>query len=328
MLHVTNGDSAAGKLAAAGLGGDVLAWRDIPEEGPVPWTATGAELNQRRAEFLAACGWATAEHALAEMTVRDQRLAAAPEVALWFEHDLHDQMQLLQVLALLSERPHRVIHVVPVEVLAADPTFGGLGAVTAADLAALYPSRSKVTDELAAGAAAAWDALRDADPAALSGLAEAEAPGLPHLRDALVRLLEEYPSTSDGLSRTEEALLMAVAAGAVVARGAYAAYCELDPRHTLGDWIVWRRLLDLAHGPHPLLNLAMPDGRRPTPSDTATAGFLECSLELTAAGQAVLRGDEDRAAIVPLDRWIGGVHLTSPAPAWRWDRDTRRLHAG
>ena len=32
LLHVTNGDSAAGTLRETSLGGDVLAWRDVLNE--------------------------------------------------------------------------------------------------------------------------------------------------------------------------------------------------------------------------------------------------------------------------------------------------------
>ena len=328
MLHVTNGDSVAQTLATAGLGGEVLAWRDIPEEGPVPWTATPAELNQRRAEFLAACGWATADEAMAEMAERDETLLTADSVTLWFEHDLHDQLQLLQVLAVLGERPGGSVELILVDAFPGIEDFSGLGQLEAAQLADLWPGRVPVGPEVHAAAQTAWDAFRAGDPGPLEQLSLGASAGLPFLPEALVRLLEEYPSTTDGLSRTEEALLMAVAAGAVVARAAYAAYGELDPRHTLADRIAWRRLLDMAHGPQPLLNLALPDGRVPGPSDTASPAFLDCSLELTEDGQAVLLAKQDRAAIVPLDRWIGGVHLTSPAPAWRWNRETRHIQAG
>jgi hypothetical protein len=36
MLDITNGDSAAGTLRETTLGGDVLAWRDTLNDGPVP----------------------------------------------------------------------------------------------------------------------------------------------------------------------------------------------------------------------------------------------------------------------------------------------------
>src|SRR5438874_274315 len=47
----------------------------------------------------------------------------------------------------------------------------------------------------------------------------------------------------------------------------------------------------------------------------------------TSLGAGVLAGRADRLALVPLDRWLGGVHLRPGAPLWRWDRERRTLMA-
>ena len=51
-LHVTNGDSTAAGLREGGVTGDVLPWRDVLHEGPVPPLAPAA-LARVRARFLA-----------------------------------------------------------------------------------------------------------------------------------------------------------------------------------------------------------------------------------------------------------------------------------
>jgi len=38
----------------------------------------------------------------------------------------------------------------------------------------------------------------------------------------------------------------------------------------------------------------------------------------------VLAGQADRVALLGIDRWLGGTHLT-PATAWRWDPVTGQL---
>src|SRR6185503_56200 len=55
LLHVTNGDVVAERLRAAGFA-DVLPWREVLHEGPVP---AGSDLHETRARFLASCGWAS-----------------------------------------------------------------------------------------------------------------------------------------------------------------------------------------------------------------------------------------------------------------------------
>src|SRR4051794_15902033 len=97
VLHVTNGDAAADDL---GVLGEVLPWRDALHEGPVP--ALGArELREERARFLSSAFGADPQQTRAELEQRDDRLAAVDhftDVVLWFETDLYDQLQLMQIL--------------------------------------------------------------------------------------------------------------------------------------------------------------------------------------------------------------------------------------
>jgi hypothetical protein len=37
-----------------------------------------------------------------------------------------------------------------------------------------------------------------------------------------------------------------------------------------------------------------------------------------------LRGEADRVALLGIDRWIGGTHIT-PRSTWRWDPRASRL---
>src|SRR4051794_5552931 len=110
-LHVTNGWSAANTLRQTTLGGAVLAWDDALYEGPVP-AVRRRELRRVRARFLADAGWGTATAIRAELERRDELFAAAladEPVVLWFEHDLYDQLQLVDALALVGDaRPELI----------------------------------------------------------------------------------------------------------------------------------------------------------------------------------------------------------------------------
>src|SRR5947207_1964754 len=102
MLHITNGDSAALPIDQSGIGGEVLTWQDVLHEGPALIGLSAADLREVRAGFVAACGWSACAQALAGFARRDatleRALAGNDEVVLWFEHDLYDQLQLIQVL--------------------------------------------------------------------------------------------------------------------------------------------------------------------------------------------------------------------------------------
>ena len=103
LLHVTNGESAGNTLRQTALGGAVLPWQDVLHEGPVP-ALPRQELLRTRARFLADCGWGRRQALLSSLERRDRQLLEALrdglQVVLWFEHDLYDQLQLLDVLAL------------------------------------------------------------------------------------------------------------------------------------------------------------------------------------------------------------------------------------
>jgi hypothetical protein len=89
-LHVTNGDSAALGLRAAGLDGQVLAWRDVLHEGPVPAGLTPAELRSVRAAYFERVGLGASAEVAASFAARDQLLEAyrGGAYVLWFEADL------------------------------------------------------------------------------------------------------------------------------------------------------------------------------------------------------------------------------------------------
>ena len=98
---VTNGDHAADALRTAFPGRAVLPWRDALVEGPVP-DLPEDEFRDLRADYLASAFNLAPETVRADFAARDRdfadMLAGGDGVALWFETDLHDQLQLLEIL--------------------------------------------------------------------------------------------------------------------------------------------------------------------------------------------------------------------------------------
>jgi len=101
VLHVTNGESAGNTLRQTSLGGAVLAWQDVLHEGPVP-AGPRAHVREARAGFLSDCGWGRRASIAGALERRDEQLVdalrAGVHVVLWFEHDLYDQLQLVDAL--------------------------------------------------------------------------------------------------------------------------------------------------------------------------------------------------------------------------------------
>ncbi|MHA1517653.1 MAG: DUF1835 domain-containing protein, partial [Alphaproteobacteria bacterium] len=109
-LVITNGDVAGELLRKTLIGAEVLPWRDVLHEGPVPLTDTPETLTATRIEYLAGSGGGDIGAIEFEMTARDRGLGMSGEfdrVVLWFEHDLYDQLQLLQILDWFADHPRQ-----------------------------------------------------------------------------------------------------------------------------------------------------------------------------------------------------------------------------
>src|SRR5262249_46337862 len=149
--HVTSGDSTAGTPAQPGPHGPVPPWRDVLHEGPVPAGLGPAELRAVRARFLAESGLADLASVRRSLEERDAALLGAERYVLWFEADLYDQLQLIQVLDALAAGgvgPERVALVSAGE-FPGVAHFGGLGELPAEALAGLLEQRVALTAEAA-----------------------------------------------------------------------------------------------------------------------------------------------------------------------------------
>lgn len=303
MLIVTNGDSAVATLDHAGIPGEKLAWKDVLHDGPLPEGLALDGLSTVRARFIADCGWGDYDHVLAEFHDRDARLNASfieDEVVLWFEHDLCDQLQLIQLLdwfLRLEHRPGRLA------LICHDRFVGNLSPEQARED---FATRRVVSDRQLELGAAAWRAVRSPSPEAVVDLLLEDLTALPFLRGALERFLEELPGR-DGLARSERQALRAIAGGATDRGAAFLANRELETAPAyLGDASFFAYLARLARGTAPLVR-------------ESNEG-----LALTDLGRAVLEGREDRVRVCGLERWLGGVRLC-PENVWRWDTERRML---
>jgi hypothetical protein len=292
MLHVTNGSSAGNLIARSGLEGDVLTWDDVLHEGPVPATVGPGALGQIRARFLTTAGWGDYPTIVTKLAERDERLGEAvgkEPIVLWFEADLYDQLQLLQVLDSLSEADD-------VTLVCIDAALGGL---EPGRFPPLFETRQPVEQDEYGLARRAWDAFRHTSPEAVDRLRAEDLSRLPYLADALTRLLQELPWSTDGLSRTERALLMPLYDGPRPFDEAFRAQMRAEERPFLGDTTARWRLSLLARGEHPLLT-------------------IRDELALTESGRRALEAKLDAVELRGIDRCLGGVTL-SPEIDWRWD---------
>lgn len=335
MLHITNGDAAGALISRARVGGYVLPWNDVLHEGAVRAGLSLDELSDERARFIASCGWDESMKVRTEFRSRDERLKRAAEddeVVLWFEHDLYDQLQLLQLLDHFGSRREGAAEVRLICIGAHEEVadFHGLGQLNPEQIGDLFPKRAAVSAEQLELASRAWAAFRADDPRGIEHLLAEETAALPFLRDAMRRLLQQFPASENGLARTEANLLRTLeAAGACGLPKLFDESQAYEEARFLGDWTFVGLYLE------PLCVCAVPLVR----VDDAKAGgehgggdalnegkqfhrkfrrYFDSTFEITAAGRDVLRAGADHVAMNGIDRWHGGVHLRD-GNVWRWD---------
>ncbi len=222
------------------------------------------------------------------------------EVVLWFEHDLYDQLQLLQSLTALDElklEPGRI------SVVHSDHYLANM---TVDEIFRLLPKRRTATPAVFKSARRSWERFTSSCADDLYAAAGEDAIGLPFLRPALQRLCEEYPWKRDGLSRSQRQALSAVSQGPAGPQELFARAQAWEEAYFLIEGVFEKMLEDLGAG------------------DGALVEEEEGKLVTTALGRRVLAGDADWLDEHPIDRWIGGVHLL-PERVTRWDDDTAHL---
>lgn len=319
-LIITNGDSAAACMREARLDGEILPWRDILHEGPVPAGLDLEDLSNVRAQFLAQRGWIREDELRTAFQARDDLIRQHRNfstVLIWFEHDLYDQLQLLQILDFFAtEKRRHGLYLIQ--------SGKYLGQETPKALKTHLHLMEPVSEAHLALARLAWDGFRSPSPEAWASLLRLNTHVLPFLRLAMLRLLDELPNHASGLSRTEWTILNLVGQGIRRPRELYQAFMDYEEVYFMGDWSFYHALDQLGGGGAPLLAGYRGLSFSPTLPEASREAYFECELSFTHIGYSVLAGGTDALRHRPLNRTIGGFNLNSRAP-WRWDHASRRL---
>lgn len=313
FLHVANGSSVTHTLAEASVPGLLSIWADPLYDGPVPGGLSDEELLEVRRHFHEGPPGGPSDDPVNDLRRWRQIIEqhdGYDELVLWFEHDLFCQLNLIQVLSWIHHRvpSSKVVSLICIGSYPGRPDFKGLGELTPSELAPLLDTRQPVSESQYALAERAWKAFREATPEALDDFRRTDTSALPYLAPALVRFLQDYPWTIDGLSRTERRLLQLADAGNVTLAKAFPRMHEGESAYYVTDTSLDDLVETLSKTSPPLL-ARIADG-----------------ASITAAGRAVLRGDQDRISLCGVEeRWLGGVQLRNDATVWRWDDARQRI---
>lgn len=220
-LHITNGDATAELLRAAEIDEQILCWRDLLHDGPLALNAEGH--RRGRAKYLAelvsqtTTDEVTTEQIAQDFIERDQilsELTKFDEIVLWFEHDLYDQLQLIEICYLLKQQriavPNLPIFIVTIDQHSEHPFFHGLGELTPEQLLALLPDKRIVSDRQLDALADIWLPLTAPTPDKLAEAAQQTFPGWPFMTTALRRFCCEFPALETGLTLTQTYLMLSL----------------------------------------------------------------------------------------------------------------------
>ena len=300
-LNIVNGDACIDIMRKAKIEGDFLPWQDFLHEGSVPANLTLEELSLVRAKFISDYGLGTFDDIKKDFDKRDKQLNSYKDydkVVLWFEHDLYDQLQLLQLLSWFS------IQGLGETRLSLICTNNYLGESTAQQIKKLLHYETPILKEHLKLGKEAWFAFCHNTPERFAELLNESTAILPYLKNAIYRLLEEYPNTENGLSRTAHQALLVVFNGANNPLNIFKQVQKLEERKFMGDVIFWKILDDFEqHG---------------------VIERKELKLHLTSLGEALLKGEKYWFGIAPLERSIGGVDLTLEN-LWCWDKEKQTI---
>ncbi|HEY0430979.1 MAG TPA: hypothetical protein VGC61_04150 [Pyrinomonadaceae bacterium] len=330
MLHIHNGDCSADTARKASLPGEHLAWRESLITGPTPAGVPQDEWLKLRARHLSEGFRADLQACERDLLRQEEVLrtfARHDEVVLWFEHDLFCQLHLIYLLNWFATEHATAktrLSLICIDEFPGKENFRGLGELSCAELASLFPGRSEVTETQLRVAGSAWGAYSSPDPTAIEKLLDADTSSLPFLDAALRAHLQRFPATTNGLGRVESSALGLVRQGHGSFVDVFAKFGATEPVYGFGDAQLWLVLRRLSSTNQPLLKIAGTEDS--AESETLTPEIARgARLALTDLGESVLDGEADFVTLNGIDLWLGGAYLHGGEGLWRWNEQSRRL---
>ncbi len=301
ILIITNGDNAADRIKEQGLADTVLPWRDVLHDGPVPDGLNPTELAKKRIQFLAEFADMPASDIERDFAAREDILSSVGDfdrVELWFEHDLYDQLQLIEVI-------DRLYDFANLYVVQSDNYLSEL----AEDVFASLSQKAVLLDPQARTfARKVWHAFRQSSHEGLKQLSNKNSSILPFVSSALKRVLAEHPDVETGLPQSMKIALSPLLYKEHSLKDLFLLMQEHEEAKFMGDLSFSRMIDDFINCPSALLQSAE-EGLLKTSRQADLRDYFGQCVILTNVGRRVLEGRENHIAINGIDRWLGGVHF-------------------
>ncbi len=322
-LHIRCGTDLKSTLPAGGFSGDFLEYSDPYGQGPI---IQNDVFIKTRAKFLYESYGHHVDKILndirSDLETADDRLKHAAQryerVVLWFEHDGYDQLILAKLLAYFANNavPEK-LQMVSINHFPGSARFIGLGQLPPEAIRLLWQQRQPVSQQQLELGEHVWNALGESTPHPLYEITKSkDIKHLPNMHGALLRHLQELPSTLNGLSLTEQLTLEILNEESITAGQLFGKLMrERDPLPWLGDVMYWFILQSMMKASLAVFEISKDDLKKP---------WHKRLLKITDTGQKVLAETQGWLSLNPPDRWLGGVKIDANHPCWHWDDKTGR----
>jgi hypothetical protein len=103
-LHILNGDDTLNSFEQTGLEGDIMVWREVLSQGPVEENIVSGSFWKNRSAWIGQ-NFEDATDTYENKVLNQLSMLNEPyrEINLWFEYDLHCQINMLGVIMMLSK---------------------------------------------------------------------------------------------------------------------------------------------------------------------------------------------------------------------------------
>ena len=221
MVHILNGDSAAGSFKKAFHipNEEILVFRDVLSCGALEeYSGIEAWFGQRRSYWANMCaehGFSSVDdvhQAPSDFYTNVNRLKNADEVTLWIGCALSDQLLMVFVVTLFKfyGLDFRRLNIRQFLTFDHRESFViGLGMLNPEKIKVLNPEAVTFDDAQITFCLEVWHAVVSTSPQNLMGILRSVGVRLPLLHKALQNFLYRYPNTTNGLSRFDEIILSA-----------------------------------------------------------------------------------------------------------------------
>jgi len=238
ILNILNGDATLHGFEQTGLEGDTMVWHEVLSEGPLEENITSGSFWRARSEWINDTPDSYDTKVISQLSRLSDPYA---EINLWFEFDLHCQVNMLGLIMMLSKRTDLsapAIYLICPDSFPAIDDFRGMGQLDGEQLEYLYDNtRVQLGEPDFFIAAEAWKLYTANNAAALNKwLSETNYWGNLHcLKNALQAHARRLPINKNGLNYIEQKLLDIYKSGIKDKAGIYETFWQTEKMYGMGD---------------------------------------------------------------------------------------------